>query len=168
MRSALVRSLVPVVLLGFARAQDVLFFRQQNLAALGPVHSDVGSAIARLCAGPTPAEAAAGYTSHLPPGTQMLAWTQNGGCVRLVFDPTLLQLAAGCSREHAIEQIDKTALRAPGVDSVRSFVRLPDGSEVDLRTAFGEGTPLPLPYAKAPPIAGLTLPYGSLSGKRIA
>jgi N-acetylmuramoyl-L-alanine amidase len=85
-----------------------------------------------------------------------------------VFDPTLLQLVPGCSREHAIEQIDKTALRAFGVHSVQSFVRLPDGSEPDLRTAFGEGAPLPLPVAKAPPIAGLTLPYGSLSGKRIA
>ena len=168
MRSAFVCAFVPTVLVGLVPAQDVLFFRQNNLAAVGPVHADVGSAIARLCAGPTPAEAAAGYVSHVLPGTQLLGWQHNGGDVRLVFNPTLLQLAAGCSREHAIEQIDKTALRAPGVHSVRSFVRHADGREEDLRTAFGEAAPLPLPFVKAPPIAGLTLPYGSLSGKRIA
>lgn len=152
-----------------ALAQDVLFFRQHNLAAVPPVHASVAAAIARLCAGPTPAEQALGFTSHVPPGTQLLAAQRHGSTLRLVFDSTLLAVPAGCSREHALEQIDKTALRAPGIDAVQIAVRLADGSEVDLRTAFGESAPLPAPWWPAPPGAlDLTLPYGALSGKRIA
>lgn len=170
MRPALASS-VPALLLVVAlsplAAQDVLFFRQHNLAAVPPVFADVGSAIVRLCAGPTPAEAAAGYTSHVPPGTRLVAVQQNGSDVRLVFEPTLLTLAPGCSREHALEQIDKTVLRAPGVDRVRIAIRHPDGSEQDLRTALGEGAPT-LPLAGGPTFAALTLPYGALAGKRIA
>ncbi len=149
-------------------AQDVLFFRQHNLAAVPPWHADVASAITRLCAGPTPAEAAAGYTSHVPPGTVLLAASQNEDVVRLVFDPTLLQTAPGCSREHAIEQIDKTALRAPGVRAVQIVIRRPDGSEVDLREALSEA-PLPTVATPAPPaFASLVPPFGALAGKRVA
>ena len=153
-------------------AQDVLFFRQNNLAALGPWHGDVGSAIARLCAGPTAAEAQLGYTSHVPPGTQLLAWRVQNGEAQLLFDATLLQLLPGCSREHAIEQIDKTALRAPGVVGVRIEVRMPDGRELPLHEALGErpqapAQPLPQP-ARAPAAAGLVSPFGALAGKRIA
>ncbi|MFY9343126.1 MAG: N-acetylmuramoyl-L-alanine amidase [Planctomycetota bacterium] len=150
-----------------ALAQDVLFFRQHNLAAVPPVHTSVAAAVAHLLAGPTPAELAAGYSTYIPPGTRLCALQQNGGDVRLVFDPTLLSLQPGCSRDHAIEQIDKTVLRAPGVHSVRIAIRLPDGSEQDLRTALGEGG-LVLPIAKPPSFASLTLPYGALTGKRIA
>ena len=153
-------------------AQDVLFFRQSNLAALGPWHGDVGSAIARLCAGPTAAEAQLGYASHVPPGTQLLAWRAQNGEAQLLFDATLLQLLPGCSREHAIEQIDKTALRAPGVSGVRIEVRMPDGRELPLHEALGErpsasAQPLPQP-ARAPAAAGLVSPFGALTGKRIA
>ena len=153
-------------------AQDVLFFRQSNLAALGPWHGDVGSAIARLCAGPTAAEAQLGYASHVPPGTQLLAWRVQNGEAQLLFDATLLQLLPGCSREHAIEQIDKTALRAPGVSDVRIEVRMPDGRELPLHEALGErpqapAQPLPQP-ARAPAAAGLVSPFGALTGKRIA
>ncbi|MFN9947957.1 MAG: N-acetylmuramoyl-L-alanine amidase [Planctomycetota bacterium] len=153
-------------------AQDVLFFRQNNLAAVGPWHGDVGSAIARLCAGPTAAEAQLGYTSHVPPGTQLLAWRVQNGEAQLLFDATLLQLLPGCSREHAIEQIDKTALRAPGVSGVRIEVRMPDGRELPLHEALGErpqapAQPLPQP-ARAPAAAGLVSPFGALAGKRIA
>ncbi|MFN9756638.1 MAG: N-acetylmuramoyl-L-alanine amidase [Planctomycetota bacterium] len=153
-------------------AQDVLFFRQNNLAALGPWHGDVGSAIARLCAGPTAAEAQFGYASHVPPGTQLLAWRVQNGEAQLLFDATLLQLLPGCSREHAIEQIDKTALRAPGVSGVRIEVRMPDGRELPLHEALGErpqapAQPLPQP-ARAPAAAGLVSPFGALAGKRIA
>lgn len=153
-------------------AQDVLFFRQSNLAAVGPWHGDVGSAIARLCAGPTAAEAQLGYASHVPPGTQLLAWRVHNGEAQLLFDATLLQLLTGCSREHAIEQIDKTALRAPGVSGVRIEVRMPDGRELPLHEALGErpqapAQPLPQP-ARAPAAAGLVSPFGALVGKRIA
>jgi N-acetylmuramoyl-L-alanine amidase len=178
MRSALASS---VVLAGGLAApllaQDVLFFRQQNLAAVGPVHATVAAAIVRLCAGPTPAEQAAGYTTHVPAGTQLLAAQHSGASVQLVFDPTLLQLSPGCSREHAIEQIDKTALRAPGVRAVRITIRWPNGQEQDLREALGEAPPAaqrPAP-ARAParPSAAaggedVVLPYGALAGRRIA
>ncbi|MBM3974502.1 MAG: hypothetical protein FJ301_10430 [Planctomycetes bacterium] len=153
-------------------AQDALFFRQSNLTAVGPWYGDVGSAIARLCAGPTPAEAQLGYGSHVPPGTQLLYWRQTGATVRLVFDATLLQLLPGCSREHAIEQIDKTALRAPGVTGVAIVVRMTDGRELPLHEALGEkpqqpAQPQPQP-AGAPAVAGLVSPFGALTGKRIA
>ncbi len=162
---------LPIAFAGFAlataaSAQQVLFFRQQNLASAPPFHGSVAAAITRLCAGPTPNELASGYTSHIPPGTQLLACQQNGDAVRLVFDSTFLTAPAGCSREHAIEQIDKTALAAPGIHHVQIAIRRADGSEVDLRTAFGESA-LPVPIA-TPPTPSLTLPYGTLSGKRIA
>lgn len=164
--------LVPACATAFAAAaaaQDVLFFRHHNLVAVPPWHADVGAAIARLCAGPTPAEAAAGFVSHVPPGTQLLAATTAGNAVRLVFDPTLLQAAPGCSREHAIEQIDKTALRAPGITAVAIAIRFADGSERDLRSALGEGMPLPLPGQGAgPAFANLVQSFGALAGKRIA
>ena len=149
-------------------AQEVLFCRQHNLAAVPPLHSNVAAAIQHLCAGPTPSESNAGYTSHVPPGTQLLACQLNGATVRLVFDPTLLTVALGCSREHAIEQIDKTTLRAPGVTSVQIAIRFPDGTEQDLRTALGEQGPIATPANKPTTMAGLTLPFGALSGKRIA
>lgn len=151
-----------------ANAQQVLFLRQQNLAAVPPVCASVDAAIRRLCAGPTPAEQAQGYTSHVPPGTRLLAVQRHGATVRLVFDPTLLAPPAGCSREQAIEQIDKTALQAPGVAAVQIAIRQADGSEQDLAAALGERGPWPVRPHPAPPLAGLTLPYGALTGKRLA
>lgn len=152
-----------------ASAQQVLFFRQHNLAPVPPWHPSPGDAVRHLCAGPTPAEAAAGYTSHVPPGTRLLAAREHLGVVQLVFDATLLQAGPGCSLEHAIEQIDKTVLAAPGVHACRIAIRRADGSEVDLREALGE-TLRPEPPRPAPgaPSFGLVLPYGALSGKRIA
>ncbi|MFN9703188.1 MAG: N-acetylmuramoyl-L-alanine amidase, partial [Planctomycetota bacterium] len=106
------------------------------------------------------------------PGTQLLAWRVQNGEAQLLFDATLLQLLPGCSREHAIEQIDKTALRAPGVVGVCIEVRMPDGRELPLHEALGErpqapAQPLPQP-ARAPAAAGLVSPFGALAGKRIA
>ncbi|MEO6597676.1 MAG: GerMN domain-containing protein, partial [Planctomycetota bacterium] len=127
-----------------ATAQEVLFFRNQNLASVPPLHSNVADAIAHLCTGPSPTELAAGYTSHVPPGTRLVAAQQQGTAVRLVFDTTFLDTAPGCQREHAIEQIDKTALRAPGIHIVHLAIRLADGSEQPLAALIDGPTPAPL------------------------
>ena len=168
-----VRTLAAIAATAIAvTAQEALFFRQHNLAAVPPFHGSVAAAIGRLCNGPSPAELAAGYHSHVPPGTQLLAVRQQGAAVQLVFDPTLLQATPGCQLEHAIEQIDKTALAAPGVYEVAIAIRRDDGSEVDLRTALHGGPAPQLPMQPVanpqPSSSGLTLPYGALSGRRIA
>ncbi|HEU4418191.1 MAG TPA: GerMN domain-containing protein, partial [Planctomycetota bacterium] len=160
-------ALVLLTLCAVAGAQEVLFFRDRNLASVPPRHGDVASAIRRLCLGPSPAELAAGYTSHVAPGTQLLDARQQGTVLQLVFDTTLVTAIAGCQLEHAIEQIDKTALRAPGVRSVRIAIRQPDGSEPDLGDLLGHPPALP-PAPSPPPPFAFTSPFGALSGKRIA
>jgi N-acetylmuramoyl-L-alanine amidase len=150
-------------------AQQVLFFRQHNLAAVPPHHATIGQAITRLCLGPTPAELTAGYSSHIPAGTQLLAWQQQGDQVRLVFDPTLLTVPAGCSREHALEQIDKTVTNVPGVRHCTIVIRDGNGQERDLRSALGGAAataPVAPPKTAAP--TSLVGTVGSLAGKRIA
>ncbi len=149
-----------------ANAQEVLFVRNKNLAKVPPLHADVASAIQHLCRGPNAAELAASYTSNLPPGTQLLDVQQQGSVVRLVFDPTLLTATPGCRLEDAIEQIDKTALRAPGVHVVRIAIRQPDGSEPDLGDLLGH--PPALTPTQPPLIPSFTSPFGALTGKRIA
>ncbi len=149
-------------------AQHVLFFRNDNLVAVGPAHRDVGAAIAHLCAGPSPAEASQGHTSHLPPGTRLLGWRWRGREVVLTFDATLLAAAPGCQLEHAIEQITKTALGDPSVRGVCIEVQQPDGSVHDLGALLGHRPPsLPAP-SPPPPFASLTPVQGALSGRRIA
>lgn len=153
-----------------ATAQQVLFFHQQNLASVPPLHASVAAAIAHLCAGPSPAERAQGFTSHVPPNTRLLGCTVTGDEVQLVFDETLCAAAPGCEREHALEQIDKTALSTPGLHHVEVLIRRSDGSLVDLRTALGE-TRLPAaPSTPAPAFvsSSLVAPFGALTGKRIA
>ena len=166
------RTLATVALVALASpavAQQVLFFHQDNLASVPPFHGSVAGAITQLCDGPTPAQRALGYRSHVPPGTRLLGCTQVGNAVRLVFDTTLTTAMPGCQREHALEQIDKTALGASGVDHVQILVRQPDGTDVDLRTALGERLPLPQSVPMAMPMAAsLVAPFGALSGKRIA
>ena len=98
--------------------QEVLFFQSHNLLNVPPMHTSIGAAIRHLCAGPSAAEAAQGHVSHLPAGTQLLAVQQSGNFVRLVFDEQLLRAAPGRNLEDAIEQIDKTALQAAGIDRV--------------------------------------------------
>lgn len=162
-----VRSTTLLLLAAATPAQQVLFFRNDDLAAVPPLHASVGDAIAHLCRGPSPAEAQQGYTSNLPPGTQLLAWQRQGASVRLVFDATLLSPAPGCHLEDAIEQIDKTALAAPGVSAVTIAVRQPDGSEPDIGALLGH-PPALLAVPRPVSVASLTLPYGALSGRRIA
>lgn len=164
----LVRSLSVCCCLSFAPAQQVLFFRADNLAAVPPLHASVAAAIQHLCAGPSPTEASAGYTSRIPPGTQFLAARQQGQVLELVFDETLLQAAPGCGIEHALEQINKTALNAPGVHDVRITLRLADGSEQDLGVRLGHPAPGAAPKPAPAPSAGLVSPFGALAGKRIA
>jgi N-acetylmuramoyl-L-alanine amidase len=149
-------------------AQEVLLFRANNLAAVPPLHTTVDAAIRHLCAGPTAAELAAGYSSQLPPGTRLLRSRTNGPVLELLFSDTLLRAGSGCSLESALEQINKTALNAPGITDVRIAIGFADGSEQDLGDLLGHGkASLPQPPAP-PPVTSLTGLPGALAGKRIA
>lgn len=157
-------------LLGIASAspaQAALFFRDQNLAAVPPVHQDLAVALQAVCAGPDASQRAMGYTSHVPPGTRLLAVRRHGKLVELLFDDTLLQAAAGCQLEHALEQLQKTAGNAPGVTDVRVLLRDAAGSEQDLGERLGRkpGSATPPPRSSAAPALTST---GALSGRRIA
>lgn len=145
-------------------AQNVLFFRDRNLVAVPPMHTDVAAAMQQLCAGPDAALAATGVRSHLPRGTRLVSCRRNGATVRVTFSTDLLSAAPGCEREHAIEQIDKTVVSAAGVSRCEIYVQRDDGSVVELGEALGSRR---LPQQGAP-TAALVSSFGTLAGKRIA
>jgi N-acetylmuramoyl-L-alanine amidase len=152
----------------YLTAQNVLFFRDRNLCAVPPLHTDVAAAMRQLCAGPDAAQAAQGLRSHLPRGTRLVACRRTGATVRVTFSSDLLRAAPGCEREHAVEQIDKTVLAAAGVSRCEIHVQRDDGSVVELGKALGRA-PLPQPgQGQAQPGASLVASFGSLAGKRIA
>jgi N-acetylmuramoyl-L-alanine amidase len=152
-----------------ATSQQALFFHRQNLAPVPPFHGSIAAAMQRLCAGPDANERAAGFTTHIPTGTRCLAVQQNGSLLTLRFDATLLAPAPDCQFEHAIEQIDKTVLGAPGIDAVAIEVQLADGRVLPLRAALQAQTGLlPAPVNPNPPTLGLVSTFGSLAGRRIA
>jgi len=153
-----------LVTIAIAPAQNVLFFRDNNLVAVPPVHVDVAAAVQHLCAGPTAPQRCVGIYSHLPAGTTVVACSRSGNTVRVTFSKHLLSSSPGCDREHAIEQIDKTVLAAPGVDRCELFVQRDDQTQVELGVALGR-PPLPPP---AQPVSGLVASFGTLAGKRIA
>ncbi|MCK5944018.1 MAG: N-acetylmuramoyl-L-alanine amidase, partial [Planctomycetes bacterium] len=145
-------------------AQQVLFFQDANLRAVPPLHLDVTAAMRHLCKGPDAAQRAAGITSHVPAGTRVVSCSRNGGTVRVTFTADLLRTAPGCDREHAIEQIDKTVLAAPGVTRSELYVQHADGGIEELGDAL-RGRPLPAPQ---PPTSSLVSSFGTLAGRRIA
>ncbi|MCC7066246.1 MAG: N-acetylmuramoyl-L-alanine amidase, partial [Planctomycetes bacterium] len=149
-------------------AQEVLFYRANNLAAVPPLHTSVDTAIRHLCAGPDATELAAGYSTQLPAGTRLLHSRIIGQKLELVFSEDLLRAGTGCSLESALEQINKTALNAPGITDVRLSIRFAHGSEQDLGDLLGHPLAnLPQPPSP-PPITSLTGLPGALAGKRIA
>ena len=150
-----------------AGAQEVLFFRDANLTPVSPRHSSVAAAMRHLCAGPTAAERSAGVYSHVPAGTQVRQCARQGATVQVTFSDALLRAAPGCDLEHAIEQIDKTALAAPGVRRCELFVQRAGGVVEPLGQALGR--PLLPAQTTAPPTpASLVSSFGGLSGKRVA
>lgn len=146
-------------------AQNALFFRDGNLVAVPPLHTDVRAAVRQLCAGPDRAQRQAGMQSHLPAGTRLVACRRTGATVRVTFTADLLRAAPGCDREHAIEQIDKTVLAAAGVARCEIYVQRDDGSRIELGQALGR--PL-LPQQASQPGMSLVASFGSLAGKRVA
>lgn len=155
-----------IVATAAATAQQTLFFRDKNLVATGPTHNDVAAAVQHLCAGPTSAQRAAGIRSHLPPGTAVVTCRRSGSNVQVTLNDAFLNAGTACDLEHAVEQIDKTVLSAPGIDACELFVQRRDGTVVELGVALGR-PPAPL-AAPAAPLASLVAPFGTLSGKRIA
>lgn len=159
----------PVLLLALAplRAQDALFWKDHNLARLAPTAPSVDLALQRLCAGPTPAETAAGYTTAIPAGTRLLAVRRSGPALEIVLSAELLQAQRTGALEDALEQIQKAALQDPLVHDVFVTIADPAGQETDLGELLGHGKATPHPPA---PPAGTNLvsPFGALAGKRIA
>ena len=149
-------------------AQQVLWYRDRNLAASGPVHANLLAAMQQLCAGPTASELAQGYHSSLPTGTQCLAASIAGNTATVVFSMQLLAGAGGL--EDAIEQIDKTVLSTSGVQRVAIWLEASDGSRQELGALLQHAAPLPQVTAMAANTgpASLVAPFGTLSGKRIA
>ena len=147
-------------------AQQALFVRDKNLLAAGPNHADVTAAVQHLCAGPSAAQRAAGIYSYVPPGTAVVSCRQSGGVVRVTLNAAFLNAAPGCDLEHAIEQLDKTVLAAPGVNKCEVYIQRRAGAVVELGVALNRP---PAPIAPpAAPLASLVSPFGTLSGRRIA
>lgn len=149
-------------------AQEVQFFRHNNLARVAPMHASLQEAMEHLCRGPSTYEIAQGYVSHLAAGTRCVAATQNGNTATIVFTENLLQDQAGI--EDAIEQIDKTALSLPGVARVVIMIQFADGTQQEVGAVLGHvASPtaaMTMPSSQSP--SGLVAPFGTLSGKRIA
>jgi len=142
-----------IVATAAATAQQALFFRDKNLVATGPTHNDVAAAVQRLCAGPTSAQHAAGIRSHLPPGTAVVTCRRSGSNVQVTLNDAFLNADTACDLEHAVEQIDKTVLSAPGIDACELFVQRRDGTVVELGVALGRPpAPLAAPAAQKRPL----------------
>lgn len=155
--------LVVLALAGSVLGQDVLFWREANLAVVGREDRSLLAAMTRLCAGPTGAEAQLGFTSHVPVATRCLQATVTGSTAKVVLTDALL---ASRNLEDAIEQIDKTALSMPGVRRVVIAVQSKDGTQRELGAALGHGNLQAM--AAGPAMANLVASFGSLQGKRIA
>jgi N-acetylmuramoyl-L-alanine amidase len=149
-------------------AQDVLFWRHHDLAAVPPRHTTAEAAVVHLLGGPDATEAAAGYTTQVPAGTRLVASHRAGSTLTLTFDATLLQTAPGCALEHALEQINKTALGDPTVRDLLLAIEQADGSVVDLGELLGHGQPAPPKPMVPSSLNALVSPWGALAGKRIA
>ncbi|MFK7740029.1 MAG: N-acetylmuramoyl-L-alanine amidase [Planctomycetota bacterium] len=148
--------------------QQPLFFANKNLTAHPRSHANVAAAIRHLCAGPTAAETRAGLRSHIPRGTRLLASARSGATLTLTFSEELLHAhRSGCDFEHAIEQIDKTALRAPGVNRIAMRIRYADGREQTLGQALGANQ-LPQLAQGSVQVATAVSSFGALAGRRIA
>lgn len=162
--------LLPLLSIGslaaFLPAQGALFVRNGDLVVAQPVDRDTRAALQRLCAGPTPDERAAGLATHVPPGTGLVDLRWSDAAVTVVLDEVfLLCLRFGCV-EHALEQVNKTALYTSGRAAVHVRVQRRDGSEV----ALADLLPRPGPIAGTPPAVepdGPTV-QGALTGRTIA
>ena len=144
--------------------QQALFVRADNLAAVAPRHTDAEAALRQLCAGPTSQQRVAGYSTHLPAGTRLIAVRRQGTRATLVFDPTLLRATA---IEDALEQVQKTALTDLTLRHTTVAIRHRDGSEVDVGALLGQRT-IVLPPQPSTAAAAANPVAGALSGRRIA
>ncbi|MFT4512999.1 MAG: N-acetylmuramoyl-L-alanine amidase [Planctomycetota bacterium] len=149
------------------RCQEVRWFRDRNLTQLGPTHATLPAAMRHLCVGPSTAEVAQGFVSHLPSGTRCVAATVQGNTARIVLSDDLL---ASPHLEDAIEQIDKTALGSPGVQRVSIYIEYANGTRCELGAALKRSTTLPAvtSVGGSSTPSSLVASFGTLQGKRIA
>lgn len=147
-------------------SQEVLFFRNANLARVAPHHRSLTDAMRHLCAGPSASETSLGFVSHLPAGTRCVQAAITGQTATIVFSDHILRGQGNL--EDGIEQIDKTTLSVPGVDRVVILVQFANGTQQELGAALGQASNVSAMPGAPPPTASLVSPFGTLSGKRIA
>ena len=204
------RAFIPPFVLGFAlllstpaiaqqsSAPTVYFYRDEQATSVsrpvvlsGDVRADAATLLSALVTGPTPDEQAAGLTSPLPPGTELIAVTVSGDkvTVDLHLPLTFLRndrLGQGLDayRSDAIvEQVVKT-LHPLGLHHVHVRAEdeggnfLPISSflprlSVPIPTVPANDEPLPARFGPAPeytgqpPAFGQGQPQGALSGKTV-
>jgi N-acetylmuramoyl-L-alanine amidase len=169
MPHAVAPCLLVFALAAAAPAQAVLFFRQGNLVAVAHANGDLATAVQRLCAGPTPGEAALGLSTALPAGTPFVAARRQGTQVELVFGERLLAARTAGALEAVIEQITKTARSFAGITDVDLYLRRTDGAETTLTAALRAlEPPLTVDPTSRAASGGIDNPTaGALSGRRI-
>ncbi|MFT7537125.1 MAG: N-acetylmuramoyl-L-alanine amidase [Hyphomicrobiaceae bacterium] len=145
--------------------QEVRWFRDRNLTRVAPTHATLAAAMQHLCAGPSASATAQGCISHLPSHTRCLAATIQANTANIVLTDHLL---ASPNIEDAIEQIDKTALAAPGVHRVAIYIEDANGLRRELGMVLKQGlVPVASAGGSSTPTT-LVASFGSLQGKRIA
>jgi N-acetylmuramoyl-L-alanine amidase len=151
-------SLLPLLVVAAADAQDALLLRDGNLAAL-PAGGGPRAVIERLLALPGEHERALGYTTAIPRGIRLLECAIAGTSLTLTFDAGLLRLLhPQQSLEQALEQLEKTALRSGPFERVELLVRTASGTR-----RFADLLPRP-PLAPEPPRDGGGAPQASVAG----
>ncbi len=153
-----------------AASQGALLRRDGNLFAVAAADDSLDAVVARLFAGPTPAERAAGLTTAIPAGTRLVAIRQRGDRVTLTLSSEFASTAAsGGHIEDAVEQITKTVLRAGPARTVHLEVATADGVIRNLDEVIdGQRQDVePDSTTGALPPAPAAVP-GALSGRTIA
>ncbi len=146
-----------------AAAQGPLFFRDHNLASADPAERDPVRALRRLTGSPP-----VGWTTALPPGTELLTTRRRADELTAVFDAQLLQARPAVKLEAALEQIQQTALQtafAAGMQlrSCRVEVRDATGLEQPIEAFLDPVVPM-----ISQPAALRATATGALTGRRIA
>ena len=162
-------ALTSVFLSAVASAQGALFLRDGHLVPAGVGSGGVEAALTRLVRGPTQSERAQGWTTALPPGTELVGVRRRGRTTTAVFGGSFADRVANRAvLEQAIEQIVKTVLHSdPQTNRVDIEVTGRDGIIRPLSALFEFPTP-PRTTSIRPPESSQPVLNGALTGRTIA